>query len=75
MDERMASGIGGGAMPESWENLDELQEIARRQGFTWDQFGYAIDKVGADPHHVANELQRHLFMAALYGRQSFNVSA
>ena len=53
-------------MPESWQNLDELREIAERQGFTPDQFGYAIDTLGSNPHHVANELQRHLLMVALY---------
>jgi hypothetical protein len=62
----MASRISG-SLQESWQNLDELREIAERHGFTQDQFGYAIDKVGTDPHHVANELQRHLLMAALYG--------
>lgn len=56
----------------SWRNLDELQEWAFRQGFTQDQFGYAIDRVGSDPHEVASELQRHLLMAALYdGNSSF----
>jgi hypothetical protein len=55
-----------GSMRELWENLDELWDVAGRRGFTKDQFGHAIDTVGTDPHHVANELQRHLFMAALY---------
>ena len=69
MNEHMASGISGPGR-ESWEDLDELREIAVRQGFTQDQFGYAIERVGTDPHHVANELQRHLFIAALYIGQS-----
>ena len=51
---------------QAWGSLDELREIATGHGFTPDQFGYAIDTVGSNPHHVANELQRHLFMAALY---------
>jgi hypothetical protein len=59
-----------GSPRESWENLDELREVAGRRGFSMDQFGHAIDAVGTDPHHVANELQRHLFMAALYLGQS-----
>ena len=50
----------------SWRNLDELREWAFRQGFTQDQFGYAIDRVGSDPHEVASELQRHLLIAELY---------
>jgi hypothetical protein len=55
---------------EAWGSLDELREVAGRQGFTQDQFGHAIDTVGSNPHHVANELQRHLFMAALYVGQA-----
>jgi hypothetical protein len=47
----------------SWRNLDELQEWAFRQGFTQDQMGYAIDRVGSNPNDVASELQRHLLMA------------
>ena len=59
-----------GPRRESWENLDELREVAGRRGFSTDQFGHVIDTVGTDPHHVANALQRHLFMAALYLGQS-----
>jgi hypothetical protein len=55
---------------ESWKNLDELREWAFRQGFTQDQFGYAIDRVGANPHAVASELQRHLLIAAAFDRES-----
>jgi hypothetical protein len=44
-------------------NLGELQEWAFRQGFTHDQFGYAVDRVGSNPHDVAGELRRHLAMA------------
>jgi hypothetical protein len=47
----------------SWGSLDELQEWAFRRGFTQDQMGYAIDRVGSNPHDVAAELQRHLLMA------------
>jgi hypothetical protein len=49
-------------------NLDELREWALTQGFTQDQIGYAIDRVGSDPLHVGNELQRHLSKAALRER-------
>jgi hypothetical protein len=62
-------GMGNGfseTVRSHWQNLDELRAISERQGFTPDQFGDAIDTVGSDPHHVANELQRHLLMAALY---------
>lgn len=55
---------------DSWRNLEELRRWALRQGFTLDQFGYAIDRVGANPHDVASELQRHLFMATLQEDQS-----
>jgi hypothetical protein len=48
---------------EAGANLDELQEWAFRQGFTLDQFGYAMDRVGSNPLDVAGELQRHLVMA------------
>jgi len=47
----------------SWGSLDELQEWAFRQGFTQDQMGYAIDRVGSNPNDVAGELWRHLLMA------------
>jgi hypothetical protein len=59
-----------GSRRESWESLDELRAVAWRRGFSTDQFGHAIDTVGTDPHRVANELQRQLFMAALYLGQS-----
>lgn len=55
---------------EAWGSLDELREVAVGRGFTPDQFGHAIDTVGCNPHHVANELQRHLLMAALYVGQA-----
>lgn len=63
MDEHVASRIE--PVDESWRNLGELREWALRKGFTLDQFGYAIDRVGSNPHDVANELQRHLFLATL----------
>ena len=50
-------------MERSWGNLDELREWALRQGFTQDQMGYAIDRVGCNPNDVASELWRHLLMA------------
>jgi hypothetical protein len=50
---------------ESWQSLRELEAWALRQGFTQEQFGYAVERVGANPHHVASELQRHLLMATL----------
>ena len=53
----------GNLAMDSWKNLDDLSEWALRQGFTRDQFGYAIDRVGSNPPRVANELQRHLLMA------------
>ncbi len=49
----------------SWRNLEDLRAWALRQGFTQDQLAYAIDRVGANPHDVANELRRHLDMASL----------
>ena len=52
-------------MSTTYTNLKEVREWALRQGFTSDQFGYAIDRVGSDPHHVADELQRHLSKAAI----------
>ena len=58
------------SLREAWGSLDELREVSVGQGFTPDQFGHAIDTVGSNPHHVANELQRHLFMAALYVGQA-----
>jgi hypothetical protein len=55
---------------ESWRNLGELREWALRKGFTLAQFGYAIDRVGPNPHDIATELQHHLFMAAMREDQS-----
>jgi hypothetical protein len=63
MDEHVARQIE--PVDESWRNLGELQEWALRQGFTHDQFGYALDRVGSNPHDVANELQRLLLLATL----------
>jgi hypothetical protein len=54
-----------GLLRKHWVNLDEVLGVALRHGFTEDQFSYAIDKVGSDPHYVANELQRHWLMAAI----------
>ena len=49
----------------SSRNLEVLLEWALRCGFTRDQFGYAIDRVGSNPQDVASELRRHLSMASL----------
>ena len=62
MDEHVASRIE--PVDGVWANLDDLREWALRQGFTLDQFGYALDRVGSNPYDVARELQRHLHMAA-----------
>ena len=59
-------------MSTSCTDLKELREWALRQGFTPDQFGYAIDRVGSDLHHVADELQRHLSKATLREGHSEN---
>ncbi|MEO8958001.1 MAG: hypothetical protein ABI304_03590 [Rudaea sp.] len=48
-----------------WNTLDELREFAISHGCTPAQFAYAVEVMGTDTHHVANYLQRHLFLNAL----------
>jgi hypothetical protein len=51
--------------PRSWHTLEELRHIAMSRGCTPAQFQYATEVMGADPHHVANYLERHEFIKAL----------
>jgi hypothetical protein len=48
-----------------WNTIDELRDVAMTRGCTPAQFKYAIEVMGEEPHHVANYLQRHAFIAAL----------
>lgn len=48
-----------------WNTLDELHEFAMSRGCTPAQFAYALEVMGTDTHHVANYLQRHLFLNEL----------
>jgi hypothetical protein len=59
------SGRKTAAVPREWNTLDELRSVALSRGCTPAQFKYAIEVMGTDPHHVANYLQRHAFIAAL----------
>jgi hypothetical protein len=51
--------------PRSWNTIEQLRDIAMSRGCTPAQFKYAIEVMGNDPHHVANYLQRHEFVATL----------
>ena len=57
-------------MPLEWNKLEELRAAALSRGCTPAQFAYTVEVMGTDPHQVANYLQRHSFMAALYVGQS-----
>jgi hypothetical protein len=52
-------------VPHQWNTLEELRLVALSRGCTPAQFAYTVEVMGTDTHHVANYLQRHLFMAAL----------
>jgi hypothetical protein len=47
-----------------WNTLDELREFALAHGCTPAQFAYTVEVMGTDTKHVANYLQRRLFVAA-----------
>jgi hypothetical protein len=49
-----------------WNTLDELRDFAKMRGCAPAQFEYAIEVMGEEPHHVANYLQRRMFMDEMY---------
>jgi hypothetical protein len=56
--------------PSHWKNLTELRDVALSKGCTPAQFQNAVETMGNDPHHIANYLQRHAFVAELNSTQA-----
>ena len=59
------SGRKTAPIPQGWNTIDELRDVALSRGCTLAKFKYAIEVMGDDPHHVANYLQRHEVIKSL----------